>query len=307
MSLSHKDDIWGIRNIAYNDFVDDTHRKLMNLFGVPVVLASKNDVVAWCEERLLANLKTRVVTANPEILLRARSEAWFNAVVRKADLVTPDGAGVCWAAIFFRLAEQSKSFFEIIKLFIYTLWDVVFGRKERYDFPERVSGSDLLWNIVDLAEKLNEKVYLIGGENGTAQRAALRIKNEYLNLNIMAYGPDHMSTPYSPYSLHNELEKFKPSVVFVAYGSPKQEEWIGQNMHRYPSIKLAMGVGGALDFIAGNAARAPLRLQNHALEWFWRLYQRPSRLIRVLRAIIVFPIIILISQLKRNYARKFRK
>ena len=124
---------------------------------------------------------------------------------------------------------------------------------------------------------------------------------------IKAFEPDHIATPYPSYILHNELSEFEPDIVFVAYGSPKQEEWINQNMHRYPPIKLMMGVGGALDFIAGNTARAPLRLQNHALEWFWRLYKRPSRLVRVLRAVLVFPVFILLSRLKKHYADKFRK
>ncbi|MDO8511754.1 MAG: WecB/TagA/CpsF family glycosyltransferase [bacterium] len=280
------------------------HEKLINVFGVPVVLARKQDVVLWCKKRITANIKTRVVTANPEILLQARSDAWYHTVVRTADLVTPDGAGVCWAAVFWGLADQSRDVFDIIKLFVSTLWEVVFGNKNSGYFPERVSGSDLLWDIAKLAEQLNKKVYLIGGENGTAQRAAMRIKGECQNLNIQAFGLNHVATPYSVYSLHNEIENFQPDIIFVAYGSPKQEEWINQNMHRYSSIGLAMGVGGALDFIAGNTVRAPLRLQNHALEWFWRLYQRPSRFIRVFRAIIVFPVIILISQLKKFYARK---
>lgn len=280
------------------------HEKLINVFGVPVVLARKHEVISWCKERIVANIKTRVVTANPEILLQARSDAWYHTVVRTADLVTPDGAGVCWAAVFLGLADQSRDVFGIIKLFVGTLWEVVFGHKRGVDFPERISGSDLFWDIAQLAEQINKKVYIIGGQGGTAQRAAFRIKKEYKNLDIQAYGPNHIATPYVSYSLHNEIENFQPDIIFVAYGSPKQEEWINQNMHRYPSIMLAMGVGGALDFVAGNTVRAPLRLQNHALEWIWRLYQRPTRLIRVFRAIIVFPVIILISQLKKFYARK---
>jgi len=277
----------------------------INVFGVPVALSSRADIVKWCENRLKNDEKTRIVTANPEILLRARRDIWFKRVIEMADLVTPDGAGVCWAAAFFGMTENSTNLFEIIRIFLRTLWVAVFGRNARKIFPERVSGSDLLWDIAKIACERNLKVYLIGGKRATAHRAARRISAYYPGLDIKGFVPDHVATPYSSYVLHDEISNFKPAIVFVAYGSPKQEEWINQNMHRYPSIQLAMGVGGALDFIAGNASRAPLRLQNHALEWFWRLYQRPSRLIRVLRAVILFPIIILLSRIKKHYAKKF--
>lgn len=284
------------------------HENWINVFGVPVVLSKKQEIVEWCAGRLTEGIKTRIVTANPEILLRARRDLAFKKNISGADVITPDGAGVCWAAKFFSLtAEETMGGVKILSLFAQTLWTAVFGRGAMKAFPERVSGSDLFWDFVRLAENLKLKVYLIGGKNGTAQRAAGRIALEHKNLDIRAYRPDHIATPYSSYTLHNEISEFKPDLVFIAYGSPRQEEWIGQNMHRYPSIKLAMGVGGTLDFISGNTVRAPLRLQNHALEWFWRLYQRPSRLVRALRAVAVFPLFILVSRLKRHYAGKFRK
>jgi N-acetylglucosaminyldiphosphoundecaprenol N-acetyl-beta-D-mannosaminyltransferase len=283
------------------------YAKMTNIFDVPVVFATKRDIVLWCEERILTNVSTNIVTVNPEILLMARRDAWYKTILQKADLITPDGAGICWALRFTELADQSTSIVGIIKLFIGSLWQVVFGRTVNVGYPERVSGADLFWDIIQIAEQQNKKVYLIGGERKTAQRAAKRIISRYKKINIWAYGPDHTATPYSPQILHNEIIEIRPEIIFVAYGSPKQEEWINQNMHRYPFVRFAMGVGGTLDFIAGNAVRAPLRLQKHALEWFWRLYQRPSRIIRVFRATMVFPSIILISQLNKFYARKFRK
>lgn len=271
----------------------------INVFGVPVILEARANVVKWCAERIAQNKQTWIVTANPEILLRARKNSAFKKQICGARLITPDGAGVCWAAKFIHLTENSTDLFEIIGIFFVSLWTAIFSKRSLVIFPERVSGADLLWNIAEIARDNKNKVYLIGGENGTALKAAARIRAEYKGLNIDAFAPNHVATPYSCYELHNELEAKRPAIVFVAYGSPKQEEWICQNLHRYPSIILVIGVGGALDFIAGNISRAPLRLQYHALEWIWRLYQRPTRFLRVLRAIAVFPTFILLSRLKR--------
>lgn len=298
--------LWDGKEFTYNELVN-IDSKWINVFGVPVVMAPKNEVLLWLKKRVMDRMKTVVVTANPEILLFARKDRWFKRIIMRADIITPDGAGVCWAARFFELADQLNSGVEIIKIFVRSLIWAVFGHAEKQGFPERVSGADLLWDIVEMADELCLKVYLLGGLNGTAQRAALNIKKKYPRLQINAFVPDHIATPFSAYELNNEIVQFEPDIFLVAYGSPKQEEWINQNMHRYRSIRLMMGVGGSLDFIAGNTARAPLRLQNHALEWFWRLYKRPSRLIRVVRAVLVFPVFILLSRLKKHYADKFRQ
>lgn len=273
---------------------------IINIFGIPVVLKSKNEVVDWCVERLVQNKKTWIVTANPEILLRARSDNNFKENILSADLITPDGAGICWATNFISQTKNIQKKGKIIKLFFFTLWSIFFHGHSNEIFSERIAGADLLWDLVQVARDLNVRVYLIGGKNCTAQKVAMRIRTAFLGINIEAFTQEHVATPNSCFALQNELEKFRPAIVFVAYGSPKQEEWIFHNLHQYSSVLLAMGVGGAFDFIAGNTKRAPLRLQNHALEWIWRLYQRPARLIRVLRAVVIFPLIILLSRLKKR-------
>ena len=68
----------------------------------------------------------------------------------------------------------------------------------------------------------------------------------------------------------------------VALGAPKQEKWIYENRHKLP-VKIAMGVGGSFDVIAGKAKRAPEFYQKAGLEWFYRLLKEPKRFFRVLK------------------------
>jgi len=283
------------------DSFDD---KIVNIFGVSITLCSKEQVVKKVHEWLFLGDQRTIVTANPETLLYAREDENFKRTINDADLITADGSGVCWAATFLEMTRGEKNRFKVARVFFATLYEIIFfswKRRAGY-FPARIAGSDLVWDLAKVAEKENKRIYLIGGKNQTAFRAAQKIKELYPTLSIKAFRPDHIATPYSPYELHNELESYQPDIVLVAYGSPKQEEWIGQNLKRYKFIKIAMGVGGTLDFIAGNAVRASLRLQSHGLEWFWRLCHRPTRILRVFRSTVIFPTIILLSRFKRIYA-----
>ena len=278
--------------------------KIVNIFGLSVTLFSKEQTVQKIHEWLLEDGQRMIVTANPETLLYARDNGNLKRIIGNADLITADGAGVCWAATFMGMTKNERNVFNMIYVYFVSLFKVIFSswNKRIGYFPPRISGSDLVWDLAEIAEKENKKIYLIGGKDQTAFYAAQKIKEFYPALKIMAFKSNHVATPYSSYELHNELESYRPDIVFVAYGSPKQEEWIGQNLGRYKFIKVAMGVGGTLDFIAGNTVRASLRLQGHGLEWFWRLYHRPTRILRVFRSTVIFPTIILLSRLKSIYA-----
>jgi N-acetylglucosaminyldiphosphoundecaprenol N-acetyl-beta-D-mannosaminyltransferase len=71
-------------------------------------------------------------------------------------------------------------------------------------------------------------------------------------------------------------------ILFVAYGAPEQDKWIARNLPRL-RVKMAMGVGGSLDFAAGIVPRAPLAWQRAGLEWLYRLALQPWRIRRMLR------------------------
>jgi exopolysaccharide biosynthesis WecB/TagA/CpsF family protein len=101
-------------------------------------------------------------------------------------------------------------------------------------------------------------------------------------------------------SKNNELiqriNKAKPDILFVAFGVPKQEKWIYENIKKMPSVKLAIGVGGSFDFISGKIKRAPLIFQKSGLEWLWRLILEPRRIKRIYTATVKFGWLVLKSQ-----------
>jgi N-acetylglucosaminyldiphosphoundecaprenol N-acetyl-beta-D-mannosaminyltransferase len=73
-------------------------------------------------------------------------------------------------------------------------------------------------------------------------------------------------------------------ILFVALGAPKQEFWINKNLDKIP-VKVAIGVGGAFDYISGKTPRAPTFIRSVGLEWLFRLVVQPWRIKRQLALI----------------------
>ncbi|OAG27022.1 WecB/TagA/CpsF family glycosyltransferase [Thermodesulfatator autotrophicus] len=153
---------------------------------------------------------------------------------------------------------------------------------------EKISGSDLIFDICKKASQLGLKVFLLGGLETSNKISQQRLRELFPGLIISGYSP-----PYSPYPFskqHNEkilkiLKDFSPEVLFVAFGAPKQEYWIEDNrtLLEEIGIRLAIGVGGTFELVAGIEKRAPKFVQKIGLESIWRLYQNPKRFRRFLR------------------------
>jgi len=151
---------------------------------------------------------------------------------------------------------------------------------------ERVSGTDLITRIMnsELGIK-NNKIFLLGGRNGVAEKIARN-------------WPEVVGYSENQDDCLDLINQCQPNILFVALGAPKQEKWIVQNLKSVPSVRVAIGVGGAFDFLSGRISRAPRFTQKIGLEWLWRFCQQPRRLPRILNAIIIFPFLVFLSKFK---------
>lgn len=146
--------------------------------------------------------------------------------------------------------------------------------------PERVTGSDLTVLLCQQAARLGHRVFLLGGAEGVARQAAAVLVDRYPGLQIVgAEAP-----PFRPLSaaeheaLLARIRRARPDLLFVAFGQPKGETWLDENI---PSLGPVVGVqiGATLDFIAGRVRRAPKLWQRLGLEWLYRALSEPRRLI----------------------------
>lgn len=139
---------------------------------------------------------------------------------------------------------------------------------------ERLTGVDLMEEICWKAAQRHWPIFLLGAGPGVAEKAAANLKEKCPGLDIRG---------------GQEFFNGQAKILFVAFGAPKQEKWINDNLKKYPAVKLAMGVGGAFDFVSGGVRRAPKFLRKAGLEWFWRLIIQPWRIKRIFKATVVFP------------------
>jgi len=131
-------------------------------------------------------------------------------------------------------------------------------------------------NGIDLIHNLKGRIFLLGGREDVVKMTA-----EKLGDNIIGFEHGYQD-------LEKVIEKInliKPDILLVGLGSPKQEKFIYENLKKMPSVKLAIGVGGAFDFISGHIIRAPRFFQKIGFEWLWRLIIQPKRVKRIFKGV----------------------
>ena len=215
----------------------------------------------------------RVFTPNPEILLHARTHPAYADVLRSADLALPDGTGVA-------------------------LVQVLRGRRSVRRWP----GVEIAALVLRLAAERGETVAFVGGAPDVAERAAARWR-ALPGLKVVAagggvpFGDDGFARVAEAEEATVEaIRSAAPTVVLVGLGAPKQERWIDRHADAFPSVRIAIGVGGAFDMWAGSRRRAPRAFRSLGLEWLWRLALEPQRWPRIVRATVAFPVLALMDR-----------
>lgn len=194
-----------------------------------------------------------VVTPNLDHIYRCTKNMTFAALVAEADLVVADGAPLVWAS-----------------------------RLKGTPLPERVAGSNLIHSLSGAAAAAGRRVYLLGGDPGTAEGAARVLQERHPDLTVAGTHCPPVGFEYDSVQMATLVEKLqaaRPDIVFVALGSPKQEKLINQIRRTLPRAWW-LGVGISFSFLTGHVRRAPLWMQNGGLEWFHRLLQEPRRLFK---------------------------
>lgn len=230
----------------------------VTLLGIPVDALTMAEAVRTLSEFLKERRQRHVMTPNNEMLVEAAGNPQFAQVLRASDLNVPDSQGLLFAARWM-------------------------GQR----LPERVTGVD---TVETLCRSLNvaHPVFLLGAAPGVAEAAAAVLQSCNPHLKIVGTFSGNPKPEYTEAIIH-AINAAQPHLLLVAFGSPAQDLWIAKHLSSMPSVRVAMGVGGTFDFLAGVQKRAPVFVQSLGLEWLWRFVQEPSRWRRMWRAVVVFP------------------
>jgi UDP-N-acetyl-D-mannosaminouronate:lipid I N-acetyl-D-mannosaminouronosyltransferase len=191
-------------------------------------------------------------------LLAVNAEKILHATARSRELFAKsigfsDGIGAVWAL-------RRKGFNSVIK----------------------IPGCEIWLDII--ASSYQEKTfYLIGSKQEVIAHTVSKLKSDFAGINIVNYRNGYIRDDYDKENLFKDILIRKPDVVFVAMGSPKQEDLIEELLEIHPAVY--QGLGGSFDVYAGEVVRAPEWWLKNNLEWAYRLLIQPSRIKRQIHLI----------------------
>lgn len=231
------------------------HRKV-RLFGIDFEDLTQAGLVERIGDSVRERRACWIATVNVSIVCLAARQPRFHALLRSADVITADGMPIVWMS-----------------------------RLRQHPLRERVTGSDLLRPLAQRAAAEGWRLFLCGGEEGVAERVAELLCQHAPGLQIAGTAAPQFPTPASltddaaNRSLLAAIREARTDVLLVAFGAPKQEQWIRHHFETGAlAAPVAVGIGASFDFVAGRQTRAPPWMRRTGLEWIHRMTTQPFRL-----------------------------
>jgi N-acetylglucosaminyldiphosphoundecaprenol N-acetyl-beta-D-mannosaminyltransferase len=222
----------------------------IDIFGVQFDTLDQAGVVGTIMSELRAGRGGWVATPNVDILRQLKADPELARLVAGASLVVVDGAPIEWA-----------------------------GRAAGHGEVPRVAGASVVEPLIKAAARDDVPVLLLGGRPGAGKRAAEVLRGSIPGLRVAEHCP--------PYGFETDLDRWtelvravtacEGGVVLCGFGCPKQERLMAELSLLFPGTWF-LGIGGTIDFLAGDVRRAPTWVQRAGFEWAFRLLMEPRRL-----------------------------
>ena len=245
---------------------------MLNILGINISTINKKNVLNKIQTFLKDGKSHYIVTPNPEIILQAGHDEELFYILNQADLAIPDGIGLKFAS-----------------------W--LMGKN-----IQRITGADLVCDILEIANKQKLKVLILNRKDGLSTNLEIKqaVQAKYnklcfevldVDINKITTKDPKLKTAVRRFNLNeNNMPSNNFDIALVALGAPYQEKFIYHDLIHNSSfvIRNCIGVGGSFDFLTNKIKRAPKPMRRIGLEWLWRLIQQPSRSKRIYNATIKF-------------------
>lgn len=242
--------------------------------GCEIDRLDMESTLARCEELIASGGPAQHVVINVAKLVAMRRDGRLREIVERCALVNADGQPIVWAS---RL----------------------FGDP----LPERVTGCDLMENLLERAQERGWRVYVLGARPAVLARALMRLRERYPRLILCGSHHGYFDEETEGNAICADIRRARPDILFVAISSPAKEYWLAAHLPEL-GVPFGMGVGGSIDVVAGLTRRAPRWAQQAGLEWLFRMLQEPRRLARRYLVTNTAFVVLLATELVRARARK---
>lgn len=214
---------------------------------------SMMETVHEIERMIHEKQKSYIVAINVDVVLKIEHDKYLKKITDDADMVLVDGQPLVWISKWHKCPVKAK-----------------------------ISGSDLVPKLCEVASEKGYTMFIIGGKDGVAEKAKRNLEKKLPSIKIIGtYAP-----PFGFEKDQKELDKINtmitaahPDILVACFGCPKQEKWIYENYQKYDAT-VSICAGATVDFLAGNIERAPKWMSNHGFEWFYRFTKEPKRLFK---------------------------
>lgn len=221
---------------------------MRNLFDLKIYTEGREQLLNEIKER---SEKLHIISGNAEVLkYPLKDEQVFRLFNNQKNIIIPDGISV-YLPVKKRKTKEIK----------------------------RITGIDLMKDILEYCEISSKKVYFLGAKEEVLKEMILKIKENYPNLEVSGSHHGYIDIN-NCLNVLNDINKSKPYVLFVAMGTPIQEEFIFKYMDKL-NCSLYMGVGGAFDVLSGSISRCPCWMSKLGLEWLYRMIKDPTKIKRL--------------------------
>jgi len=225
--------------------------KRVEILGVPVDCLTMEAALERVDNLVTGNKPAAIIAVNSEKVIRAKKDPKLLKQLTNAGLLIPDGIGIVWAARILGLG-----------------------------YMERVPGSDLMPRICERTVQKDHKLFLFGGSPAVNEQAVAVLRARYPGIQIVGNQHGYINKEDIPNLIKN-INHSGAEILFVALGSPSQEQWIASHLSKL-NVKICQGVGGTFDVISGYVARAPAIIRKTNLEWLYRVIVQPRKLPRAI-------------------------
>lgn len=219
----------------------------VSILGIPFSKLTLEETTLQLTEHIqTSSALLHLMTVNPEIAMASQSDKQLRRIVAEADWITPDGIGIVLASK--RLGDP---------------------------IPERVTGYDLLHRLLERGNDAGWSFYFLGTDEETNAKAVGRIRQLYPKVSIAGRHHGFFGETEEP-RIIEDIQRTAPDVLIIAMGAPYSDKWLAKHKPSLAGVKLAFGVGGSLDVIAGKVAPTPEIWKKLNLEWLHRLLTVPA-------------------------------
>ncbi|BAU66619.1 glycosyl transferase, WecB/TagA/CpsF family [Stanieria sp. NIES-3757] len=222
----------------------------VHLFGTRFHKLTVCQLIEYIVKAAKFNQKTIVGHVNIRGMNFAWEKSWYKNFYNQADLVFCDGFGVLLGA---------------------KLHGNCVDKKHRMTCP------DYIENLAKTCERNNVSLFLLAGKPGVTDQAIAKLTKVAPQLRIAGHHGYFAKSGWENEVIIEQINQFKPDVLYIGFGMPLQERWILENIAKI-NAKVFLPLGACLDFYTETVYRGPQWMTDAGLEWLSRLLTEPKRL-----------------------------